>query len=132
MIIGTLYTIKPNEACEHTNPETGEVRKWNTQDHNYLGFETVHIIEIREEQTVSFKCQPCGHIDWDNKSKNTATKVRTDRTYVCWVDNRDFIILSEEDVYCCLGDESIYDITPPWQLGTSKLTNPAEEVHHVH
>lgn len=89
MIKGAVFTVT---AKGRKKPKKGSA----FCDYNYLGFERIEVLEVREESRVTCKCQPCGHIDWDDESKNTATRTRIEFVYICWCDGGYFTVCQDE------------------------------------
>jgi hypothetical protein len=92
MIKGAVFTVT---AKGRKKPEKGS----QFPDYNYLGYDRIEVLEVREESRVTYQCQPCGHIDWDDESKNTATRTRTEWEYICWADHGYLTVCKDEMDY---------------------------------
>ena len=78
---------------------------------NWLGFKVITVAEVVVKGRVEYKCEPCGCINWDDDTKNTAKGMRIEREYLCLADG-EYTTLCEDEMFY-MNCEGFYKLTPP-------------------
>lgn len=76
----------------------GAVYKLVRKSDTILGWDTIKVIDIRSDRTVTYKTNPQGYVDSD-ESKNVSTTVRTDYDYICLCDGKDMMTIGEMELW---------------------------------
>lgn len=72
----------------------GAIYKLVRKSDTILGWDTIKILDIRSDRTVTYKTNPQGYVDSD-ESKNVSTTVRTDYDYICVCDGETLTTIDE-------------------------------------
>lgn len=76
----------------------GAIYKLARKSDTILGWDTIKILDVRVDRTVTYKTNPQGYVDSD-ESKNVSTTVRTDYDYICLCDGEDIMTIDNTELW---------------------------------